>query len=335
MAAVYRRQLSDFFLPAPPEERELPHDFRRLTGESAGSYSKALRYQLRQAQARRDLAIDLATDLSVAIPAIELRIDPSRDSAEEAGARVREVLKVTFAEQSRWRSPRNSYNSWRGRIENAGVLVFQIAGVSPSEILGFSLGERPLPVIGINRKVALNGRTFTLLHEFVHVLIGESSLCDIADDILRSPSEQRREVFCNAVAGAALVPSRELLSTSAVRDHGSSEWSREILSALAKTFGVSEHVILRRLLALGLTTPEFYRSQLAIWRAFEASPKLAEGEEFRRNMPQEIVSDLGRPFTRLVLNTYLDDRMSLSDVSRYLGLRAGLVSKVQEMVSGG
>ena len=53
MAAAYRRLLSDFYLPRPPEDDPLPHDFRRLPGEVAFRYSKALRYQLRQARQRR------------------------------------------------------------------------------------------------------------------------------------------------------------------------------------------------------------------------------------------------------------------------------------------
>jgi hypothetical protein len=52
-------------------------------------------------------------------------------------------------------------------------------------------------------------------------------------------------------------------------------------------------------------------------------------------MPQEVVSDLGRPFTRLVLDSYLNSRMSLSDVARYLGLRAQQVQKVRELVLRG
>ena len=48
--------------------------------------------------------------------------------------------------------------------------------------------------------------------------------------------------------------------------------------------------------------------------------------DFKRNMPQEVGSDLGKPFTRLVVDSYLNSFTSLSDVSRYLGLRAGQVA---------
>jgi hypothetical protein len=49
-------------------------------------------------------------------------------------------------------------------------------------------------------------------------------------------------------------------------------------------------------------------------------------------MPQEVLSDLGRPFTRLVVDSYLNSYTSLSDVSRYLGLRAQQVAKLRELL---
>lgn len=333
MAIVYKRQLSDFYLPAPPEEPPLPHDFRRLPGEGLFHYSRALRYQLRQARQRRDLALDLATEQDAELrnlPVIQIA-----EATEQIGSDVRELLQVAIEEQRGWRDPRKSYNGWRSHVEAAGVLVFQVMGIQLSEMLGFSLAERPLPIIGINRKLAPNGRTFTLLHEFVHVLLRQSSLCDIEDDFIRPPQEQRTEVFCNAVAAAALVPRHALLSDPLVRPHQQPrDWSDDELNAIARNFGVSVHVILRRLLTIGRATQAFYAARAGLWRVYEPAPTKEEDEEFRRNMPREVVSDLGRPFVSLVLESYLSSNLSLSDTSRYLGLRAGQVAKVRELIFG-
>jgi len=336
MASVYKRLLSDFFLPAPPQEQPLPHDFRRLPGEVALRYSRPLRIQLRQARARRALALDLASELELELPQITLRVK-SNSEPNQVGVAVRKLLGVSMEEQRTWRDPRKSYNAWRAKIEGAGVLVFQLTEVATTEILGFSLSERPLPVIGINRKIALNGRTFTLLHEFVHLLIDASSICDIEEEALRPPEEQRTEVFCNAVAASALVPNDALLTEKLVSMHPPRprEWSDEELQSLARTFGVSVHVILRRLLTIGRTTQSFYATRQVLWRLIEQSASRAGSEEeFRRNMPQEVVSNLGRPFTRIILESYLNSQMSLSDVSRHLGLRAQQVEKVRDLVLG-
>lgn len=330
MAAVYKRQLSDFYLPAPPDEAPLPHDFRRLPGDGVFHYGRALRYQLRQARQRRELALDLAAEQER-----ELRQLPTiqiAEAPEGVGGQVRQLLETRIEEQRKWRDPRKSYNSWRARIEAAGVLVFQVTGIQPAEMLGFSLTEQPLPIIGINRKLRPNGRTFTLLHEFVHVLLRQSSLCDIDESFVRPPQEQRTEIFCNAVAAAALVPREALVSDPLVSPHTRPrDWSDDELGALGRNFGVSAHVILRRLLTIGRTTQGFYASRAAVWREYEPT-LVRDAEEFRRNMPQEVVSDLGRPFVSMILDSYLNSNLSLSDTSRYLGLRASQVAKVRELV---
>jgi Zn-dependent peptidase ImmA (M78 family) len=113
------------------------------------------------------------------------------------------------------------------------------------------------------------------------------------------------------------------------------EWSDDELGSLARTFAVSIHVILRRLLTAGRTTQAFYEARHARWRVFEPPPTPDSDDEYRRNMPQEVVSDLGRPFTRLLLDSHSNSRMSLSDVSRYLGVRAQQVERVREIISRG
>jgi Zn-dependent peptidase ImmA (M78 family) len=333
MAVAYKRQLSDFYLPIPPDEAPLPHDFRRLPGDGVFRYSRALRYQLRQAWQRRELAIDLAIEQD--FPLRKLPLIQVADATEELGGTVRKILQVRIDEQRAWRDPRKSYNGWRAHVQAAGVLVFQVTGIQTSEMLGFSLTEQPLPIVGINRKLAPNGRTFTLLHEFVHVLLRQSSLCDIEESFIRPPQEQKIEIFCNAVAAATLVPRDPLLSDPLVSPHKRArDWSDEELSAIARNFGVSAHVILRRLLTVGRTTQNFYASRAALWRVYEPASTKEDDNQIRRNMPQEVVSDLGRPFVSLILEGYLSSNLSLSDTSRYLGLRAGQVAKVRELVFG-
>jgi Zn-dependent peptidase ImmA (M78 family) len=338
MATTYRRLLSDFYLPRPPEDDPLPHDFRRLPGEVAFRYSKALRYQLRLARQRRALALDFAAELDTDIPVLSGRLQLN-DDTEATGAALRQLLGVTLAAQRTWRDARTSYNAWRATIERAGMLVFQASGIAPGEMLGFSLPDRPLPVIGVNRKLHPNGRTFTLLHESVHVFLGQSSICDIEEGQLRPPEEQRTEVFCNAVAAAALVPREALLSEGLVSAHPARprDWSEDELGSLGRVFGVSNEVVLRRLLTFGRTSQAFYAARRAFWGSLiDIQPTSADTDtEFRRNMPQEVVSDLGRPFTRLVVDSYLNSYTSLADVSRYLGLRAQQVAKVRELLARG
>ena len=336
LARVFKRPISDFFLSRPMDEPAIPHDFRRLPTEGSFGYSPALRHELRQAHRRRAVALDLLADLEQPAPSFAPRGTATiRDNAEELGAHVRKLLGVSNAEQAKWRDPRIGYNAWRSRIEAAGVLIFQITTVEKAQMLGFSLAFEQLPVIGINRKLKPNGRTFTMLHEFTHLLLGESGLCDIEEGFTRPPTEQAVEVFCNHVAGAALVPMDTLKSFAIVaRSSTETIWADDALDALARSFSVSSQVILRRLLIGGCTSHAFYAAKRQELLARYAAMEEAEREqpnEMRRNMAREAASNLGS-FARLVVESYQSDAINLTDASKFLGVKAEKVVSVGELL---
>lgn len=340
LAKAFKRPISYFFLPGPVEEPPIPHDFRRQQSAGDRRYSPALLHEIRTAYRRRSLAIDLAKETGKAVTPFEsfASVSPS-DDAEEVGQRLRDIVNLTTDEQSRWRQPRNAFNGWRQRIEAQGVLVFQITTVELSQMLGFSLAYRDLPVIGVNRKNRLNGRTFTMLHEFAHLMLGRSGVCDIDESLPRALSEQRVEVFCNHVAGAAMVPASHLLVHPLVSVHesGARYWADEEISVLSRDFGTSEEVIVRRLLINQLTTTDFYASKRAEYQARNAQLAQRERErnraddDFRRNMAQEAVSNLSS-FARLVIESYHSDIINLSEASKHLGVRAEKVAAVGSLV---
>jgi Zn-dependent peptidase ImmA (M78 family) len=337
LARIYKRPISDFFLPHPMSEPDIPHDFRRLPEEGAHAYSPALRHEIRLAYRRRTLALDLADELEVELPQFSARGTVAvRDNPEQIGGRIREFLGLTIDEQQKWRDPRNGYNGWRQKIEAAGVLVFQVTTVEKAQMLGFSLAFDQLPVIAVNRKLRPNGRTFTMLHEFTHLLLREGGVCDIDEHVLRPPREQATEVFCNHVAGAALVPTADLLAHGILSRHRRDrEWTDDELEALARHFSVSAEVVLRRLLIAGRTTQDFYarkrREYLARLSRLEEAEREETAEGFARNMAQEAVSNLGS-FARLVVNSYESDTINLADASKFLGIKAEKVAAVGELL---
>ena len=340
LAKAFKRPISYFFLPEPVEEPSIPHDFRRQPNADDRRYSPDLLYEIRTAHRRRSLAIDLAKETGYRVPAFDYlgSVSPS-DDPEEVGGLLRDIVHLTIDEQSSWKNPRRAYNGWRQRIEALGVLVFQITTVELSQMLGFSLANRDLPVIGVNRKNRVNGRTFTMLHEFAHLMLGKSGVCDIDDTVPRPPAEQQIEVFCNHVAGAAMVPAGKLFAHPLVSGHGrrTRDWEDNVISALSRDFGASDEVIVRRLLINQLTTLEFYLHKRSQYRARTAQlvqqdqERIRTGDNFRRNMAQETVSNLSS-FARIVIESYHSDIINLSEASRHLGVRAEKVAAVVSLV---
>ena len=228
-------------------------DLRRLPGAGARHYTPALQLEIRAANERRELALELATDLELDIPKFTLRAT-AKDDAEKVGANIRSALGVTTQLQLQWRDNdgRAGFNAWRFRIENAGVLVFQTTRFPSDEASGFAIAADTLPVIAVNRNETLTRRTFSLVHELAHLMIHVSGVSDLETDANRPPEDQQIEVFCNQVAAAALIPRDVLLADARVVARGkrSVNWSDAEISDLARQFSVSREALLRRLLTL-------------------------------------------------------------------------------------
>ncbi len=248
-----------------------------------------------------------------------MTVTPDHD-AEDVATRVREWLGVSSDQQKAWGAAAyTALNEWRATLEAHGVLVLQATGVALDEMRGFSIAERPLPVAVANIRDAPRGRVFTFLHELVHILLRENSLCDEQDV---EGAGRGVEDFCNRVAAAILVPEIELRKSEPVLRHvRGTDWSGRELSGLSRRFGgASEEVLLIRMVRLGLTTQRFYRERRANLRRRYAERH--EGDQDGFVPPHRVsMAALGRTFVRLVLEGFDRERLSASDVADFLGMR--------------
>jgi Zn-dependent peptidase ImmA (M78 family)/DNA-binding XRE family transcriptional regulator len=339
MAALFKRPLAVFYLREVPPRFEVMRDLRRLPGAATRRYTPALQLEIRAANERRELALELAADLEQEIPNFALRAD-ANEGPEQVGERIRNALGVTSELQLHWRDNdgRAAFNAWRDRIERSGVLVFQTVRFSSEEASGFAVAADPLPVIAVNRNDALTRRTFSLLHELGHLMIHISGVSDLETDANRPPEDQQIEIFCNRVAAAALIPREILLADPRVVGYGSrsTRWSDADLSDLSRQFNASREALLRRLLTFDRTTAEFYQQKRAQYISEHRANRVRQKEQLaeidiKRNMPQETISNFGRPLVQMLLDNYHQDRLSLSEVSGYLGLKVKHIPKLEQV----
>lgn len=329
VAAAYKRPMAAFYLPAVPRHFTVVKDHRRLPGEAAMPYSPALLLAFRAATYRRDIVLSLDPDAEHS-PLVGGHSITERP--EDLAAQVREVLGVSLDEQRSWDDHYAALNGWKNALEALGVLVFHFIDVNVHEVRGFSLSEPVLPVIGLNGGDSVNGRIFTLIHETGHLLLGDGGSCDLGDYTEVSNPLVPVEVFCNAFAGALLVPRSALLEEATVRGATTAtEWSQSDLDRLARRFRISREVVLRRLLAIGRTDEHFYGA----WReAALTLPTRDKGSTGRPSVAVMTVRDVGKPFARLVLDAYHADSITGSDVSEYLGVRLKHLPRIEKRLGG-
>ena len=178
----------------------------------------------------------------------------------EISSRIRRAVNVDTACDSVVSTPQDAFRWWRHKLTRLGILVFLSGTVGSNthrkldlqEFRGFALIDDYAPLIFINSADTYTGRLFSLIHENVHIWLGDNSLfnrLDWQDGALRET-----ETICNAVAAELLVPEREFLHL----------WDTSIdlytcMEDLAKTFHCSKFVIARRALDLDAITKAAYK----------------------------------------------------------------------------
>lgn len=346
IAHVLHRPASLFFLTEKPQGFQPMKDLRRLPGDGLLFFSPELAYEMELAQQRRELSLQLSATVGEEVPEFPLKAELSEDP-EAVGKRIREALGITFTAQSNWKRQGDlePFKAWRRAMEDMDVLVFQMSRVDWNEACGFALANDQRPIVAVNRKDVPNRRTFSLLHEFVHLLLGQSGTSDLEVDAARPPETQTVEIFCNAVAAAALMPKSLFIGSDTVQFHGSGEatWTEEELYELAHSFGVSRHAALRRLMTFGYTTQEFYASKAQQWNKAWLSEQKKKKQEikdsnkpFMTNPSRDVFYELGRPFVRLVLDSVNANSMTLHEASGHFGnLRVRHFPKLEQQIYTG
>ncbi|MEA2063087.1 MAG: XRE family transcriptional regulator, partial [Gemmatimonadota bacterium] len=299
---VYKRPIAVFYLPTPPKDFAPMKDFRRLSRQIAGIESPQLRLEIRRAHDRRGIALELYEELEGELPIFSVKASLS-DNPEDLAVKIRSSLGISYDNQLKFRNDYDALNRWRTALENIGVLTFQTTRVETSEMRGFSISDPPFPIIVLNNKDAVRGRIFTMLHEFVHIMLRDGGICDLGEYGL-SPEKQRVEVFCNRVAGETLVPGNYLNQEDLVlKKIRGADWLDEEIVELADQYHVSREVILRRLLINGYTTNQFYKRKI---KEYEKEYEVLEKKPRKGGPEQHVlaISRSGKSFVRLVLNNY-------------------------------
>lgn len=327
LANIYKRPLALFFRSTSPPDDVSPPDFRRFDPEEGEPLSPELRLAIRAARARRQASLDLFEELEQGPPEFSASASLS-DDPESLATHLRKALRVSQSYTAM--DPRITFNRWCSAAESAGVFVFQADRVDLEEMRGFSISERPLPVVIVNISDAYQGRTFTLLHELVHIALGKPGLC-VLEESGPSTDIQRTEAFCNHVAGASLVPMDSLLRQPETPARRAQKVSDSILQSLARRYGTSPEVVLRRLVILGRVPLSFYREHRAAY--------LKQYEHLRKQNKGGYASPAtmalargGIRFAQLVIHAYDEERVTASSVSELLGIRMKHLDKFREAV---
>ncbi len=316
-----------FFVDPNPVDAERVHSlqFRTLAGQKP-ELSRRIRNLVQRVERQRAVYLDLLDELEdVERP----RFSPPRVPADPvAAARIARNWLALDAT--------NTFDSYRARVEDQGILVFRTNGYAgnwqiakESPILGFELFDAALPIIVVKKQDAEARQTFTLMHELGHVLLHRRSSVDDEADLV---SGQGMEHEANQFAAHLLVPNDFLATLPDAERPPELARLDEWLMPQRRAWGVSADVILLRLVGAGRLPQAIYDSYRA-WKQQQSEPESEGGSRaYRYREPLHVFGDR---FVRTVLSALGARQITLNKASDYLdGLKVGDLHKLERFYAG-
>lgn len=326
IANVYKRSPAFFYLKKPPKEEviEKKRDFRTIESRDV-RFSPLLRDKIKRIREKREFAVNFKSydrehDYSF-LSSITIKENP-----EFVGKKIRELLGINLRDRKNWKTKYDAFNAWKEKIEDLGILIFQISKIDVDEMRGYSISKKPYPTIVLNRSDSVLGRIFTLIHELCHLMLQKGGICTFTQE---DEKHFKIEKCCNAVAGAVLVPKDMLFKVEKIRHYDSSkEWSEKELNDLKRVFWASKEVILRRLLIFEKTNKKFYQKKRTEWLGY-SKPSRSGGPP-----PHiKVISGNSKSYIRNALNAMDNGDITMQDASYYLGMSLKHLPKLRKGIS--
>ena len=210
MAKQYRRPLLTFYLSKPPRKGDRGADFRTLPVESSAADDAILDALIRDIRARQSMVRAVLEDEDEAEPLRFIGSHEISDGWQVVIASMRSLLNVRRNDYYTEPDTRGAFDLLRTAAEEAGIFVLLKGnlGTHHTEInteifRGFSIADEIAPFIVINEYDAPSAWSFTLLHELVHLILGQTGISSTG-------TENEIERFCDDVAGRFLLPDSEM-----------------------------------------------------------------------------------------------------------------------------
>jgi Zn-dependent peptidase ImmA (M78 family)/transcriptional regulator with XRE-family HTH domain len=314
IAKIYGRATPIFYLPAPPTEFNVAKlkDYRTRTGAAPQELSAELHYAIRRTRELQEWAV-LALEDEYAAPSdivgsIELPSDPGK-----VARHVRKLLNVSLQIQTESRlTSSGAFDLWRERCEALGIYVFQVDGVEVSEMQGFAIADKLAPVIAVNIADFPTAKTFTLLHELGHILLGISAIVGF-DAFIETNQGPQSERFCNRLAAEILVPESDF------RNNVPKDWQKrdnKVLRDLADRYKTSRLMIALRLVETGFAEwPYFFKK-----RKMLQTERRKNGNGPRRTFVEKKLARFGKPFCQLAASEFQSGQIHGGQLTTLLGM---------------
>lgn len=318
LAKLFKRPWSYLLVDAAEPLPEAGEDNRTFANQEAALSTEIL-LELQAADLMLDASAELFPDAILNVPVVTGQgVSISRLARE-----MRAFLDVSIEDQLAIKDEFSALRRWIAAIHSHDVYVSQRRLKDPT-VRAFSKIRGRQAIIVVDTGDTAYARIFSILHEFCHVTLRSTGICDLDD---HSAIEQ----YCNAVAAEVLLPNELLDQTiTAGALTGSDEAADETLKRLSRQLHVSQAALLIRLRDHG-TIPQVTYERIETRRtARRVAGKRSGGKYY-----PSAINRVGRLFAHRVVDAVSDETIDRQDASILLGVSEHLVDRfTTELVKG-
>ncbi|PKP60890.1 MAG: hypothetical protein CVT88_01675 [Candidatus Altiarchaeales archaeon HGW-Altiarchaeales-1] len=312
LSKIVKRPFAVFLLSKVPDDKPLPNDYRMIPGKTA-VYDKVTLLSLRRARRFQNvgkyLSENIRSDIVSHVEKYKLSDDP-----KDAAQKYRKIFNYTKVPGD----ARRTFNYLRGVIEQNNIIVFQMR-MPMEDVRGFTLVDELPSVIVVNSAEPIEPRTFTLMHEFGHVLIKESGV-SMPENSLSLFNMHPVEKWCNEFAAEFLLPFS--IVQAIYTEYKKSVLETDVIEKLKNKYKVSKLMLLYNMSRYNFITMNEFKSFLERPYAKKTEKKLKKEGEFRSPPgDKKCFSEKGRKFVSLVTNNLESGKITTGDALDYLSIK--------------
>lgn len=330
LAKAYRRPFALMFLPDIPADFQPLQDFRRKNSKELGT---AAVFIIRDTQQKQSWIKALYEENNYNRLEFVGKFSRRHSPAQVA----KDILRVLEIEPSNYETD-NPIKEWISKAERKGIFISRTSFVhskltlDSDEMQGFVIADDMAPFVFINSDDWNASQLFTLVHELAHIWIAESGISnDIQLEIKNRNKSHPVELFCNEVAGHALMPD-EVMKNMTLSIFASAE---KIFGA-ARKLGVSSLSLLVRALQMEIiSTDKYYKLKKEVDARFE---EFVQKEKSKKDLQQKkggpdyyllLVNKNGQLFTQVVMDAYYGGMIMPTEASNLLSTQVKNFDKLQ------
>ena len=322
LSTIFKRPIAAFLLSKPLAEKPKPKDYRLLP-EKTNKFDKKTILVMRKTRRLQDLSKELSRNIKYETKSKLEKVKLS-ENPETIALNFREKFNLTEEKQRKFKTPYELFNYLRDLLEDQNIYLFQFS-MPVEDARGFVFVDESPTVIVVNTKDNIEARLFSLMHEFAHILLGESVI-DLPDatHIFKDDVEK----WCNEFSSAFLLPKD--LAKATFELYKTNLTQKETLKTLSNRYKVSKAMLLLNMLKLNYIGRKDYDAILARFEKESKPVKEKDKESTGGGIPSEVkcLSEIGNKFVSLVANNYDRDFITYTDALNYLSIKSKSFDKV-------